>query len=92
MDREIKGFVIAFLIAMVPMCGVMFWASEKERAAWEAFKISQNCKVIAKARGSTGTGVTTTVGPNGSIGVGQTVVSTPDQTGWLCDDGVTYWR
>jgi hypothetical protein len=55
---------------------------------WEAFKIEHACKLVSK-------GSSTTFNTFGIDGKGQPVVGigvSPGQNGWLCDDGVTYYR
>lgn len=67
---------------------VMIYISEEADKKWAAFSAEHNCKVVAKISGSTFN--TYSVNPQGQMQVG--VGSTPDKTGWLCDDGVTYYR
>ena len=85
------NFFIAFLLSFVIF---LFWGvvhfSIKEQKEWNAFKIAHNCEVIGKKKGQLQTTVMPISGGNGGTGVGMTV--TPDTTGYLCDDGITYWR
>ena len=55
---------------------------------WEAFKTSHECKAVAKLPGE----VFNTVGvsPGGGVAIG--IGATADRVGWLCNDGVTYYR
>ena len=55
---------------------------------WPAFKAAHNCKVIAKRDGHSNNGVGFTTGGSAAVVTSQT----PDQTAYLCDDGVTYWK
>jgi hypothetical protein len=57
---------------------------------WKAFSEQHHCKVVGRMSGDTVTTVAPIIGGNGGIAVG--VSSTPSKTGYLCDDGVTYWR
>ncbi|UOO76529.1 hypothetical protein LVJ85_11035 [Neisseria sp. Dent CA1/247] len=59
-----------------------------ENAKWEKFKVEHGCKVVEHIKGDiqTGVGITT----NGNVGM--MVIPESDKTGYLCDDGVTYWR
>lgn len=60
----------------------------EDNRAWEQFALENNCKVVSHTEGET----FTTFGVSKS---GNTVVSTgftEAKEGWLCDDGVTYYR
>lgn len=72
-------------VLLVVVLGVLLF---QESAEWETFKIDHACKVVAKVQGSVYN--TVGVGPKGSPNVGIAVA--PGKTGWLCDDGVTYYR
>lgn len=76
------------VVGMVLVLVLVFWAMVDEARRWERFKTEHHCKVIAHVKGNVMTGVG--VGSNG--GVTTTIISEPDKTGWLCDDGVTYYR
>ncbi|ECD1854035.1 hypothetical protein EWG95_17580 [Salmonella enterica subsp. enterica serovar Pomona] len=64
-------------------------AEKKEE--WKEWA-SKHCQIIEKKEGSvsleTGVGVST----SGKAGTGVFTNSTPDQTAYKCDDGVTYWK
>jgi len=83
-DRTLiaTGAVILALIVLVVVLAV------QEQRRWDEFASDHNCRVVGRERGSTkiGYGMAT----NGTMGT--VVTSTPSKTGWLCDDGVTYWR
>lgn len=69
----------------------IFWllaAMETEQEEWEEFKAHHACQVVARVKGDVFTTVGT--GPKGQVVVG--TGSTPDKTGWRCDDGITYYR
>lgn len=57
---------------------------------WEEFRTKHNCKKVGHMRGDVFTTVGPSIGGQGGVAIG--VGSTPDKTGWLCDDGMTYWR
>jgi hypothetical protein len=82
---HIEIIVVALLIFIL---GYGFNKMVEERKAWEAFKISHACKLVATKTSSVGVG--TGVTSNGSVAT--TTVIIPGQEAWLCDDGVTYWR
>lgn len=88
MGRTVLLF-IALIILSVPAAFVMIYVEDQE---WQAFKVEHSCRVVGKVSGSTGTGIGTTISPNGGVGVGPVVVSVPGKTGWQCNDGITYWR
>lgn len=74
-------------IAVAAMVGLGYLVYQ-EHKAWEQFLVEHNCRVVARISGSTGVGPT--IGANGNIGVA--TISVPGKTGWLCDDGITYFR
>ncbi len=51
-------------------------------------KPKEHCKVIEKREGATTTGVGISLKGQAGVFLG----GEPDQTGYLCDDGVTYWK
>lgn len=55
---------------------------------WEAFKVEHNCKVTANIKGDVFNTFGNDSKGNMTVGIG----TTPNKTGWLCDDGITYFR
>ena len=84
----IKGFVAITLFGAV-ICGVMlmFEEARQQREDWREFA-AEHCKVIEKRDGQSTTGV----GLSLTGKVGTFFGSTSGQTGYQCDDGVTYWK
>ncbi len=66
------------LIIVIFLCllSLGFVAIFKDHQSWEQFKIEHVCQIVGQKR-SQSTGLFS---------------HTPRQTGWLCDDGITYWR
>jgi hypothetical protein len=82
--RTTLGLVV-LCVAAVPL---MVWLGLREAEQWKAFAAAHECKVVGRMSGDVLTGF------GGSAG-GQAVVTTsttPSKTGYLCNDGVTYWR
>lgn len=79
-------FIIVLVIAL------MTWAMIHDARQWEKFKAAHNCKVISRTASTVVPTVTTSVGADGQVSTGITSVYVPGKTGYLCDDGVTYWR
>nr|URH11008.1 hypothetical protein [Klebsiella pneumoniae] len=68
------------------MLVVLVLASDQKEQDWRDFA-AEHCKVIEKRRSyHDGSGCFT----KGQAGV--FIGGEPDQTGYLCDDGVTYWK
>ncbi|EJD3148832.1 hypothetical protein M1V18_004405 [Salmonella enterica] len=65
--------------------------SANEKAEWKEWA-SEHCTIVEKREGSTSLGTGVGIGLNGKVGVGLFSSSEPDQTGYKCDDGVTYWK
>ena len=83
----------AGLLGLVGSLTVLFfvfagWAMYEENKRWETFRIAHQCKVVAHVSGST----TVATGFSSSGNVTITPIIIPSKTGWLCDDGVTYYR
>ena len=84
----IKAFVVITLFGAV-LGGVvlMFGAAQQEQKDWRVFA-AEHCKVIEKRDGQSTTGL----GLSLTGKVGTFFGSTSSQTGYQCDDGVTYWK
>lgn len=79
-------WIISGLIGLLLSTGLYgAYLSEKE---WQQFKLAHNCKVVTHV--SSQTFNTIGIGTNGQATIG--VGTIPSQKGWLCDDGVTYYR
>lgn len=82
----IVGFLIVGLVFMF-----VLKLEASQRAEWEAYKEANRCTKVGHMTGDTHVGIATTT-VNGQVSVSPVVTTTPDKTGWLCEDGVTYWR
>ncbi len=86
----IDKLIVIFILLIVVLVPVSIYYSIQEQKAWNVFSIEQNCKIVGKKKAQTSTGVAPIISGQGGIAI---VVSTiPAQTGWFCDDGITYWR
>lgn len=81
--------LIVFLLLLIP---AVIYGTIQEAKQWDAFSVAHSCKKVGHVTGSVQTGVGYGIAGNGQFGAVVTTSSTPDKTGWLCDDGVTYWR
>lgn len=91
-DGWLGRMLLVFIVALVAMIPLMIYASIQEQKDWETFAETHECKVVGRMKGDVGVGVGTGIMSNGKFGTGTVVTSTPDKTGYLCNDGVTYWR
>ena len=91
-DGWVYRSILALLLLVVALIPLGIWAAVEEQKEWEAFSVAHECKVVGRMRGSTQTGVGYGMTSNGKFGTVVTTTSTPDKTGYLCNDGVTYWR
>lgn len=91
MNKQRGQGEIVFFIGMAFCIGLFvlaMWALMDSAKRWEEFKSQHNCKIVGKIDGDVVVG--TGIGANGQM---TTVVgSTAGKTGYLCDDGVTYWK
>lgn len=84
----IKGFLCITLFGVVAGgVALMFVEAQQEREDWQKFA-AEHCKVIEKRDSQSTTGVGLSL--DGKIGT--FFGSTSSQTGYHCDDGVTYWK
>ncbi|EJG5355167.1 hypothetical protein [Pseudomonas juntendi] len=77
------------LLAIALMGGAVWATSTPVPDEWETFKAAHNCKVVGKSEGHSNGGVGITTRGSVAFIAGD---RSPDQTGYLCDDGVTYWK
>jgi hypothetical protein len=71
--------IIAMVLGLVVLIAVVGMAALEDGKRWKQFKVDHACKVVAKKEGQYVSG-----------GNGGGYISA--QTGWLCDDGVTYFK
>ena len=73
-----------FFVALALWGALTIWAVIADSNEWEEFRNAHHCKIVSMESSSTALGVS---------GSGNAVVmSVPGKTGWLCDDGITYYR
>lgn len=82
--------VALFVIFGGALVATGIYLSAQEEQEWRAFKETHHCKVVGRSKGDLVTTVAPVIGGNEGVMVG--ISAMPDKTGWLCDDGVTYWR
>lgn len=85
LENHIKITISSIVIIFILIISISIILINRENNEWEIFKISHNCKIISKEKGSTSIGIS-------SDGKSTTTIVIPDKTGWLCDDGITYIR
>jgi hypothetical protein len=84
-EKVISNLLMAICVAAF---AGLIWLAVEEGKKWEAFKVTHNCKAVAHISGS----VMPTYGISSSGKLVSGVTTTPSKTGWLCDDGITYYR
>lgn len=78
-------FVVSLIIGLVVLA---FVADHYGAKRWAAFSAAHHCKLVSHMDGNTL--VMPVVNANGGVSVASTYV--PGKDGYLCDDGVTYYR
>jgi hypothetical protein len=78
----------ALAVACVALIVLLVWAAIEDERKWDSFKDENHCKQVAHIKGDVFNTFGTDMKGNMTIGVG----STPAKNGWLCDDGMTYYR
>lgn len=73
-----------FCITAVLIILVVIFLIIKGDREWQRFKVEHKCKIVSKEDSTIGTGI----GSNGQV------ITTVEsgKTGWLCDDGITYYK
>ncbi|MGC4059391.1 MAG: hypothetical protein QM749_00430 [Aquabacterium sp.] len=79
--RLIILLIAALLIGLI-------YLGYRQQAEWDAFKVEHKCKVTAHIDGNAFNTYSFDAKGNLNVGVGVN----PDKTGWLCDDGITYFK
>lgn len=82
------GIFWAIGTMLVVLLGGALWAGHVDAKRWAKFSAEHDCRVVGKMNGTVGVG--TAVKPGG--GVATVTTYEPGKTGYLCNDGVTYWR
>ncbi|EPI4835756.1 hypothetical protein ACS5OB_004698 [Klebsiella quasipneumoniae] len=78
---------ISLLVGVMSVLVALVLASDQKEQEWRDWA-TEHCKVIEKREGATTTGVGVSLKGQAGVFIG----GEPDQTGYLCDDGVTYWK
>lgn len=83
-EKAIWTMVILLLLS-IPLA--IYGALEEEKK-WEAFKLLHECKQVSfqASQVTTGSGISS----NGKPSIVTVII--PSKTGWLCNDGITYYR
>ena len=89
-DDWVMRSVLLILFVTVAAVPIVVWLAFHEENQWKIFKEVHDCHVVGQTSGNVSTTVAPIIGGNGGMVVGTSYTS--GQTGWKCDDGVTYWR
>lgn len=84
--HNFKNIVLTTAVASALIGAIYLIYLEGEK--WGAFKKEHNCVKVGFKDATIMPATTITL--NG--GVATTIVTTPSETAWKCDDGVTYWK
>ena len=85
LDELLFAILIAILLSTFPLVAYLVYEDGKD---WDKFKVEHNCKKVSQVKGDVFN--TFGVGINGKASVGVAVTS--DKEGFLCNDGITYYR
>lgn len=83
-----KLILCGFFSGLALLLVILFVAVYQQGQEWQQFKQEHHCKIVAKMDGDVVVGF----GTSSSGSMVTTVSTTDDKTGWLCDDGITYWK
>ena len=92
LDDPLGRIIISAAALVIVFLGLAVRHELREEKDWQVFQATHDCKVVGRVKGHYQTGVGMVALSKG--GAGTTVITTrsPDQTGFLCNDGITYWR
>ena len=77
--------IVWFLVAiMMNLMAAIIYFAVKEGREWDEFRVTHECHQTDIQRGNVSYGV----GTDGQL----VTIFSGDKIGWLCEDGVTYWR
>ena len=79
---------LAFVVIGTILVAGLLYVLIEEANTWKRFKEEHHCKTTAYIAPDMSVGV----GPSSNGGAAVVVVSQHGKTGWLCDDGITYYR
>lgn len=88
MDSDEIGCCLFLIAIIVAIIGLFIWINIQDDKQFEKFKVEHHCKLVAHIEGD----ITPGFGVSSS---GKSIMTTnfnSDKDGWLCDDGVTYYR
>ena len=85
MIEEVKYWIVGGIVLFLAIAVGCYIAIATEQRAWEDFLVAHQCRVVSKSKDSTTIGI----GTNGTTII---VTPVPGVTGYLCDDGITYYR
>lgn len=74
-------------IAGCLLVGVAYMGIQ-EGQEWKSFVVAHQCHIVTHINGTVFNTLGIDAKGNTTVGIG----STPDKTGYLCDDGITYFR
>lgn len=85
----INGFAVFLMGGFAVLMMFMMAPPSAKAEPWTEFSAKHHCKITEKRQGHSNGGIGLTTSGNAGVLLGE---DTPDQTAYLCDDGVTYWR
>ena len=81
----IEGLIATGIVVVL---GLLIVVAYKEDEQWIAFSAAHDCKKVAHIKGEVFNTFGSDSKGNMTVGIG----TTSSKTGWLCNDGVTYYR
>lgn len=83
--------VVAVLLPVVFMVVGVLVSLEKEKQ-WQQFKEAHACRLVGVVASQAIPGIGVGFNASGNSTVVSTTQFIPEKEGWLCADGITYWR
>lgn len=81
----------ALILSVILLASAVSMTNKSKAEMWAQFKKDHHCKITEKREGySSGGGVGFSTSGH-AVFISDTD-GAPDQTAYLCDDGVTYWK
>lgn len=84
--------VILFIAIITALLVIVGMEEIEERKQWQNFALEHKCKKVGDIQPHTSVGTGVGMTGNGKTGVMVMNNYEPGKEGFLCDDGITYWR
>lgn len=87
-EWEDRLWITGIIVVVSGLIAFAVFADIQDQHHWDAFSAQHHCRMVAHISGSSA--LTTGISSSGKLVTGSTYI--PGKDGFLCDDGITYYR